>query len=180
MKKAIVIGSGVAGLATSIRLALKGYQTHVFEINSYPGGKLSAFEIDGYRFDAGPSLFTMPHFVTELFEKAGEAPDRYFKYHKKKIACNYFWTDKTKFSAYSDKADFLDEIENTFGEPKKNVEAYLNKAKKKYDLTSSLFLEQSLHKLKTYLSVDTLKAMLQLPVFELQKTLHQANDKAFS
>ena len=180
MKKAIVIGSGVAGLATSIRLALKGYQTHVFEINSYPGGKLSAFEIDGYRFDAGPSLFTMPHFVTELFEKAGEAPDLYFKYHKKKIACNYFWTDKTKFSAYSDKADFLDEIENTFGEPKKNVEAYLNKAKKKYDLTSSLFLEQSLHKLKTYLSVDTLKAMLQLPVFELQKTLHQANDKAFS
>ena len=119
MKKAIVIGSGVAGLATSIRLALKGYQTHVFEINSYPGGKLSAFEIDGYRFDAGPSLFTMPHFVTELFEKAGEAPDLYFKYHKKKIACNYFWTDKTKFSAYSDKADFLDEIENTFGEPKK-------------------------------------------------------------
>ena len=180
MKKAIVIGSGVAGLATSIRLALKGYQTHVFEINSYPGGKLSAFEIDGYRFDAGPSLFTMPHFVTELFEKAGEAPNLYFKYHKKKIACNYFWTDKTKFSAYSDKADFLDEIENTFGEPKKNVEAYLNKAKKKYDLTSSLFLEQSLHKLKTYLSVDTLKAMLQLPVFELQKTLHQANDKAFS
>jgi len=180
MKKAIVIGSGVAGLATSIRLALKGYQTHVFEINSYPGGKLSAFEINGYRFDAGPSLFTMPHFVTELFEKAGEAPDLYFKYHKKKIACNYFWTDKTKFSAYSDKADFLDEIENTFGEPKKNVEAYLNKAKKKYDLTSSLFLEQSLHKLKTYLSVDTLKAMLQLPVFELQKTLHQANDKAFS
>ncbi len=180
MKKAIVIGSGVAGLATSIRLALKGYQTHVFEINSYPGGKLSAFEIDGYRFDAGPSLFTMPHFVTELFEKAGEAPDLYFKYHKKKIACNYFWTDKTKFSAYSDKADFLDEIENTFGEPKKNVEAYLNKAKKKYDLISSLFLEQSLHKLKAYLSVDTLKAMLQLPVFELQKTLHQANDKAFS
>ncbi|MGI9541456.1 MAG: 1-hydroxycarotenoid 3,4-desaturase CrtD, partial [Flavobacteriaceae bacterium] len=180
MKKVIVIGSGVAGLATSIRLALKGYQTHVFEINSYPGGKLSAFEIDGYRFDAGPSLFTMPHFVTELFEKAGEAPDLYFKYHKKMIACNYFWTDKTKFSAYSDKDDFLDEIENTFGEPKKNVEAYLNKAKKKYDLTSSLFLEQSLHKLKTYLSVDTLKAMLQLPVFELQKTLHQANYKAFS
>jgi len=68
MKKAILIGSGVAGLATSIRLALKGYKTHVFEVNSYPGGKLSAFELEGYRFDAGPSLFTMPQFVTELFE----------------------------------------------------------------------------------------------------------------
>jgi diapolycopene oxygenase len=72
MKKAIIIGAGVAGLAASIRLALKGYKPHVFEINSYPGGKLSAFELKGYRFDAGPSLFTMPHFVTELFELAGE------------------------------------------------------------------------------------------------------------
>ena len=41
MKKAIIIGAGVAGLAASIRLALKGYKPHVFEINSYPGGKLS-------------------------------------------------------------------------------------------------------------------------------------------
>jgi len=64
MKQAVVIGSGIAGLASSIRLAIKGYDVNVFEANSYPGGKLSAFELEGYRFDAGPSLFTMPHFVT--------------------------------------------------------------------------------------------------------------------
>ena len=180
MKKAIIIGSGIAGLATSIRLALKGYKTNVFEINSYPGGKLSSFELDGYRFDAGPSLFTMPHFVTDLFELAGEDYKLHFNYRKKNIACNYFWSDGTKFSAYSKKSDFLEEIENTFGEPKKNVDNYLKQAKKKYDLTASLFLEQSLHKLETYLSSSTLKAMLQLPVFELHKTLHQANSKAFS
>ncbi|MDB4269969.1 phytoene desaturase family protein [Flavobacteriaceae bacterium] len=180
MKKAIIIGAGVAGLAASIRLALKGYKPHVFEINSYPGGKLSAFELKGYRFDAGPSLFTMPHFVTELFELAGEDSKLHFNYRKKNIACNYFWSDKTKFSAYSEKRDFLNEVEKIFGEPQKNVDNYLKKAKKKYDLTASIFLEQSLHKLKTYLSLDTLKAMFHLPVFELQKTLHQANSQAFS
>ena len=45
MKKVIVIGSGIAGLAVSIRLALKGYNVQVFEQNSYPGGKLSSFSI---------------------------------------------------------------------------------------------------------------------------------------
>ena len=56
MKTAAVIGAGIAGIATSIRLANKGYEVHVFEANTYPGGKLSSFELNGYRFDAGPSL----------------------------------------------------------------------------------------------------------------------------
>ena len=72
--KVIIIGSGVAGLATSIRLARKGYDVQVFEANPYPGGKLSAFNLGDFRFDAGPSLFTMPQFVEELFEICGENP----------------------------------------------------------------------------------------------------------
>ena len=109
MKKAIIIGAGVAGLATSIRLALKGYQTQVFEVNKYPGGKISSFQLKGYRFDAGPSLFTMPHFVTELFELAGENPTDHFEYEKIEVSCNYFWNDKTRFKAYTDQASFIKE-----------------------------------------------------------------------
>ena len=180
MNKVIVIGSGIAGIATSIRLALKGYDVQVFEQNSFPGGKLSTFSINGYRFDAGPSLFTMPHFVTELFDLAGEEVAPHFEFSKKEIACNYFWKDGTKFTAYGEQKKFLEEIEKIFNEPKNNVEKYLKKAKKKYDLTSSLFLEKSLHKLKTFISLDTIKALFQLQTFELQKSLHQANTEAFS
>ena len=54
---AFIIGSGIAGLASAIRLAVQGYQVTVFEKNSYPGGKLSWFAKEGYAFDAGPSLF---------------------------------------------------------------------------------------------------------------------------
>ena len=180
MKKVIVIGSGIAGLAVSIRLALKGYNVQVFEQNSYPGGKLSSFSIKDYRFDAGPSLFTMPHLVTELFKLAGEDVKNYFEFSKKEIACNYFWQDGTSFTAYGERKKFLKEVEKIFGEPQYNVDQYLKKAKKKYDLTSSLFLEQSLHKLKTFISLDTLKALFQLKTFELQKSLHQANTQSFS
>ena len=59
-KNAIVIGSGVAGLAAASRLAVLGFEVTVFEANDQPGGKLTMFEKDGYRFDAGPSLFTQP------------------------------------------------------------------------------------------------------------------------
>ena len=180
MKKVIVIGSGVAGLAVSIRLALKGYNVQVFEQNSYPGGKLSSFSIKDYRFDAGPSLFTMPNLVTELFKLAGEDVKNYFEFSKKEIACNYFWQDGTSFTAYGERKKFLKEVEKIFGEPQYNVDQYLKKAKKKYDLTSSLFLEQSLHKVKTFISLDTLKALFQLKTFELQKSLHQANTQSFS
>ena len=180
MKKVIVIGSGIAGLAVSIRLALKGYNVQVFEQNSYPGGKLSRFSIKDYRFDAGPSLFTMPHLVTELFKLAGEDVKNYFEFSKKEIACNYFWQDGTSFTAYGERKKFLKEVEKIFGEPQYNVDKYLKKAKKKYDLTSSLFLEQSLHKVKTFISLDTLKALFQLKTFELQKSLHQANTQSFS
>ena len=70
--KAIIIGSGVGGLATAIRLQLQGYAVTVYEKNSYAGGKLSAFEKQGYHFDAGPSLFTQPQNIVELFELANE------------------------------------------------------------------------------------------------------------
>ena len=48
MKKAIVVGSGIAGLASSIRLAHKGYKVSVYEKNDTYGGKLGYFKKDGF------------------------------------------------------------------------------------------------------------------------------------
>ena len=86
MTKAIVIGAGIAGLATAIRLTKKGYTVEVFEGNDYVGGKLSTFKLGDYRFDAGPSLFTMPQFVDDLFVLCGESPADFFQYNRKEVA----------------------------------------------------------------------------------------------
>lgn len=83
-KKAIVIGAGIAGLSVAIRLQNEGFQVAVFETNEYPGGKLTDFSKDGYRFDMGPSLFTMPQFVEELFTVSKKNIKDYFSYKKKK------------------------------------------------------------------------------------------------
>ena len=60
MNKVIIVGSGIAGLATAARLVAKGYDVSIFESASLTGGKIHSFQLEGYRFDAGPSLFTMP------------------------------------------------------------------------------------------------------------------------
>ncbi len=176
-EKVIIVGSGIAGIATSIRLAKKGYAVTVFEANAYPGGKLSAFSLGAYRFDAGPSLFTMPQLVEELFVLCGEDPKQHFEYTKKEVGCNYFWEDGTRIKAYDDTDRFLSEVEQVLGVPSKTLKAYLAKAKKKYDLTESIFLKRSLHQLKSFLNPETVKALLNIRTLEIGKSLHQVNEE---
>ena len=173
--KAIIIGSGIAGIATSIRLACQGYDVSVFEKNEYPGGKLSSFTLGDYRFDFGPSLFTMPHFVDELFALAGENPRDHFQYKRKEIGCKYYWEDGVRLNAYGDNNRFLEEVDNTLGVPKHQLQNYLEQAQKKYNRTVSIFLEKSLHKLDTYLNKATVKGILHLFSYELETTLHKVN-----
>ena len=176
-KRVGIIGSGVSGLSASIRLSNMGYEVHVFEANEYPGGKLSSFKLGDYRFDAGPPLFTMPEYVDELFHLSNENPRDFFNYKKKEIICKYFWQDGKKVTAFADKDKFFKEVKSEFGVGDKVLKKYLNKAKKKYDLTSDLFLKKSLHKLDTFLSVKTIKALSKLSTFEIGKTLSEVNEK---
>ena len=175
MKTAVVIGAGIGGIAAALRLSKKGYQVIVFEANNYPGGKLSAFSLGKYRFDAGPSLFTMPHFVNELFELHGEKASDFFTYKKKKIACEYFWEDKTRITAYADPKRFLKEVQNKLDVKASVLQEYLQRAKKKFDLTAPLFLDQSLHKFKGFLNTKTLKALLNFNLYEINQNLHTVN-----
>ncbi|WP_206513136.1 1-hydroxycarotenoid 3,4-desaturase CrtD [Flagellimonas marinaquae] len=179
MQRAIVVGAGIAGIATSIRLRAKNYNVTVLESNAYPGGKLHATENQGFRFDLGPSLFTMPHFVDELFELHGQNPRDYFNYKKKEVICNYFWEDGTRFSATDGPNSFAQEASRIFGESKERIEKYLGKSKRKYDLTAPLFLEKSLHKRDTYLNKDCLKAILGIGQLDIGKTLDETNKANF-
>ena len=175
MKKAIIIGSGIAGIATSLRLKALGYDVQVFESNEYPGGKLTSFKLGPYRFDSGPSLLTMPHFIDELFDLFNEDPKDRFLYKKKDISCNYYWEDGIILNAFSDKLKFSKEVEDKLGVNSQSVLNYLNKAKRKYDLTKTIFLEKSLHKLKTFFSKDVLVGLLNLNMFQINKSLNDVN-----
>lgn len=177
--KAIIIGSGIAGMATSVRLRAAGYEVEVYEMNSYPGGKLTEFSQKGYRFDMGPSLFTMPQFVEDLFKTAKRDISKYFKYHKKKTVCNYFYEDGTRFQADANIEEFASNAEKAFEVKKEEIISYFERSKKKYDLTGSLFLEKSLHKASTFLSKETIKAIINMRSLDLNSSLHSHNKSRF-
>ena len=178
-KNIVIIGAGIAGIATAIRLKAAGNSVSVFEANSYPGGKLTSFSKEGYRFDMGPSLFTMPQFVEQLFEVAKKPIENYFEFTKKDVVCNYFYEDGTTFTAFANETLFAEQAAETFNVSKETILSYFKKSKLKYDLTASLFLEKSLHKGSTYLSKDTLKAIFSVNSLDLNTTLSAYNSKTF-
>lgn len=180
MSKAIVIGAGIAGLASALRLRHQGYEVDVFEKNNYTGGKIHAIQLGNYRFDLGPSLFTMPHLVDELFKLFDKNPQDHFNYIRKEIICNYFWEDGSAFSVSADKEKFIKEASTFFNESESSIRKYLNKSKRKYELTAPVFLEQSLHKSESFFNLKTLKALASSYKLDLNQNLDQVNHRSFS
>jgi len=175
-----VIGSGIAGLSASIRLAVQGKRVVVFEQNSYTGGKITAFEKDGFRFDMGPSLFTMPHLVDELFDIAGKSSNEYFQYHAHDEACRYFWLDGKRLTLFPSTDKNINAVTEAFGKKSgHNVGQYLEDARKKYELTAPFFLENSLHKLSTFMSPKVLRVISEIPKLGLFSTLDAQNKRYF-
>lgn len=175
-----VVGAGIAGLSAAIRLAVAGKKVIVFEQNSYTGGKVTAFEQKGFRFDMGPSLFTLPHLVDELFELAGKNPRAYFNYHTHAEVCRYFWDDGTKLTMYPSIEKNEAAVASVFGPSEaKQLRDYFEKAKRKYDLTAPFFLEKSLHRASTFLTPAVVKVLAEIPKLGLFSTLHEENEKAF-
>lgn len=177
--EAIIIGAGVAGLAASIRLSCMGYRVSVFEKNCYPGGKLSEFSSNGYRFDAGPSLFTQPGNIEELFQLAGEPIEEYFQYRQVPVACHYFFSNDKRVKAWADKEKFANEMQDVLGEPKEHVLNYLSESAGLYRNVGELFLKHSLHKPLHFSFSEIRKAISTVKWSHLFQTLGGYNQQYF-
>jgi phytoene desaturase len=178
-KKVGIVGAGIAGIAASIRLANQGHEVTVFEANDYPGGKLTAFNLGGYRFDAGPSLFTLPEQVVELFQLCGEDPNEHFEYEKLETTCKYFFADGTVLNAWSDKNELKKEFTEKLQEPPENLEKALKNSAFLYEELSPLFMHRSLHKMSTWIGKTAFRAYTKLTRFDFNRTMNEANESHF-
>ncbi len=178
-KQCAIIGSGVAGLAAAIRMRNKGFAVTVYEANTFPGGKLSSESQNGYRFDMGPSVFTMPHFADELFILSGKNPRDYFSYEKLDPVYRYFFEDGKVLDAYHGRERFSEEMAKQTIDSEKVIYDYLEKTDKMYNLTDEVFLHNSLHKVRNYLTKAVAKGILNFGKIGAFDTMHGANEKVF-
>ncbi|MDF1560770.1 MAG: phytoene desaturase family protein [Bacteroidales bacterium] len=178
--KAAVIGAGIGGLASAIRLSLKGYETHLFEKNEVVGGKIGEIHLSGCRFDTGPSLFTLPSLVDELFTLAGEDPRDHFGYLSLPSSCRYFWDDGTKMDAWTDRERFADEAERITGEPGEKVIAFLDECAELYDLTARIFIFSPFYQLDNFRKPESLNVARNFRKLNAFSTMHQVIRKRFA
>ncbi len=174
-----IIGSGLGALSAAARLAHAGYDVTVYEKNSAPGGKARSITLDGYRFDTGPSLITMPFVINELFESVGENPAEWLTLNKLTNLCKYYYPDGTVLNAYSDKEKFAAEIKANTNENPESLSKYLAYCKTIYDLTADIFLFNDLYSRKTYSNLKALKTLFKLPKIDSFRTMNEANRSFF-
>ncbi|HEY0030321.1 MAG TPA: 1-hydroxycarotenoid 3,4-desaturase CrtD [Bacteroidia bacterium] len=178
-KSCAVVGAGISGIAAAIRMRNKGYDVSVFEANNFPGGKLSSESNKGYRFDMGPSVFTMPEYVDELFIISGKNPRDYFNYITLDPVYRYFFEDGTRMNSYHGKERYAEEMSEKTADSKESILRYLNKTKQMYELTAEVFLHNSLHKFKNFLTKRVAVGLLNFGKIGAFDTMNGANEKAF-
>jgi phytoene desaturase len=100
--KVLIIGGGVGGLCTAIRLGAAGHDVTIFERNDVVGGKLAVYEHDGFSFDIGPSLLTLPHVFDEVFQLAGSSLDEELDLVRLDPQLRYFWRDGAHLVVHDD------------------------------------------------------------------------------
>lgn len=176
---AAIIGSGVGGLAIAIRLANKGYNVTVYEKNSLAGGKISQIDRQGYRFDTGPSLFTLPDLIEDIFRESGEELSDYMTYSLLENNCKYFFRDGSEFVFYHDKDKLRAEVELNTSESYNAIAKRLSDSEEVYNISAPVFLFSNFHRLSNFNTPPYKKIALKLDKLNFLSTIHGANKRDF-
>jgi phytoene desaturase len=121
-KQAIIIGGGLGGLAAALRLAARGWRVTMCEQGATLGGKLNSWEAQGFRFDTGPSLITLPWVFEDLFKVAGSRLQDHFELVPIQPLCEYRYPDGTRFNYTTALPEWLETIRQL---DKRDVDGFL-------------------------------------------------------
>jgi len=97
-----VIGSGLGGLASACTLAARGYEVILFEANPWLGGKATEHHDQGFRFDMGPTILTLPSVLRRIFAEADRSLSDYLELVKLEPQWRSFFDDGTTLDLVSD------------------------------------------------------------------------------
>ncbi len=175
MEKTVsVIGGGLGGLAGAIRLAKSGFNVQLYEKNRSLGGKMNEIKANGYRFDTGPTLVTMPFVLKELFEFSGFSFEEYINLVMVDPICRYFFPDGTVFDASSDMNKMLAAIESISPVDVENYKRFYDYSQRIYDITADLFMFSALHEPEILLNRRTLLKLLKVNQIDPFRTVDKA------
>jgi phytoene desaturase len=148
-KKVLIAGSGLAGLATALRLSRRGYEVELVEKNSSAGGRLNQLKKDGFTFDTGPSFFSMSYEFDEFVRDAGIKMPFHFVELDPLYTVNFLATGRT-YTIYKDFAKLAEEFKEVEPNLEKKIREYLNTGQKIFNGTVDLVVRKNYNSLLHY------------------------------
>lgn len=112
----IVVGAGLGGLAAALRLAAAGRDVEMVEAGAAPGGRCGLLEVDGFSFDTGPAVLTLPHLIEELFAATGASMSDYLELVPLDPIYRACFADGSEISVPGDPRAMADEVRRTCGD----------------------------------------------------------------
>ncbi len=163
VKKVIVVGAGIGGMATAMRLQATGkFQVTILEKNATVGGRANIREVDGYRFDTGPSLLLMTDVYQELFAACGENFEDWVKLIKMEPNYEVHFGDGSSMRMSSDLTTMIAEMERIEPGVTPGYYRFLEDAGKKYRIGRKQFVEKNFPKATDFFTASNLKLLGQL------------------
>ena len=167
-KSVIIIGSGLGGLSAAISLAQEGYVVTIHEKNAQIGGKLNVLKRQGYTFDLGPSILTLPHIFERLFTRSGRSMSDYIPLRTLRPHWRNFFEDGKVVDLDPDPERMASEARKV-GEDPEHVRRFLKYSADLYDLVNTGYFEQGLDNAAAFRKYYGLANFLK---FDLFRTMH--------
>lgn len=136
-ERVVVIGGGLGGLSAAISMATEGFPVTLLEKNDKLGGKLNVLHKEGFTFDLGPSILTLPHFFRRLFERAGKRMEDYVRIYELSPHWRNFFEDGSVIDLSSDMRVMESELQKVSPEEARGFYAFMNYSRRLYELTDS-------------------------------------------
>ncbi len=165
-KKIIIIGAGVGGLASAVRLQSEGYEVEVYEKESTIGGKMNQIVEQGFTFDTGPTIVMMPDLYKEVFTAAGKNPDDYIEMEQLDPIYSIYYPDGEKVRVSTDLVHLTSYLESISDEDASGYLRYISETYDKYIIAKDHFIEKSFRKPTDFYNPSTLLNALRLKTFD--------------
>ncbi len=141
----VIVGAGLAGLSCALRLAGKGRKVTVLEREAHPGGRNGLLEANGYKFDTGPTVLTMPDLIRDAFDSVGEKMEDWLDLHPVEPLYRAFYHDGSQLDVHADPARMAQEIESVIGpDEAKGYLKYVDFVSKLYKYEMKDFIDKNI------------------------------------
>lgn len=177
MKKVIVVGGGVGGLCTGIRLLNKGFKVIILEKENTLGGKVNKKEKNGFRFDLTASILMTPNIYTDIFKDVGKDYRDYIELIKLDPIYKVNYYDGSEYNFYSDLRKMCSVLEDMESGLSQKYMMFLSNSLDKYLVSKEYILNKPMLKLRDAVNYKTFKKLVEIkPIKNTNKYISNIMD----